>query len=145
MKDLPQDREPQIRAQRLDFQPEKSEVQFINKVVGVILGAGMYTTVALYLIGLVLLFAKGDSVPDVSRQYFNSLSSFFSELLSLEPRAFLYLGTIALILTPVSRVLISIAAFWRERDRKFVFVTAFVFLVILAGVIVGLVFKINVG
>ncbi|MFZ1080652.1 MAG: DUF1634 domain-containing protein [Candidatus Kryptoniota bacterium] len=124
---------------------DKSEVQFINKVVSIILATGIYTTVGFYLIGLTLLFAKGDSIPEISKQYFHSFGSFLSGVLSLNPRSFLYLGTISLILTPVSRVLISIFAFWKEKDKRFVFVTAMVFFVIIASIVVGSIFKINVG
>lgn len=129
----------------VDIRPDISEVQFINKVVSVILAAGMYTTIGFYLIGLILLFTRGDAVPQISGQYFHSFDSFVSSLVSLHPRAFLYLGTVSLILTPVSRVLISVFAFWKEKDSKFVFVTTIVFLVIVASIIVGSVFRINVG
>ena len=120
-------------------------MQFINKVVGIILAAGIWATVGFYLFGLILLFAKGDGVPEISKQYFHSFGSFMSEFLSLDPRPFLYLGTISLILTPVGRVLISIFAFWKEKDMKFVFVTMIVFGVIIVSVIFGMLFKINVG
>ncbi|HUI30048.1 MAG TPA: DUF1634 domain-containing protein [Candidatus Acidoferrales bacterium] len=129
----------------LDLSPDKSEVQFINRIVMFILSTGMYATVAFYLIGLFLLFTKGDPVPEISKQYFNSFGSFVSGIYSFNPRPFFYLGTISLILTPVSRVLISIFAFWKENDRKFVYVTAMVFLIILASIVVGSIFKINVG
>lgn len=122
-----------------------TEARFINKVVSIILATGMYTTIGFYLIGLALLFVKGDAIPETSNQYFHSLGRFVSSLLSFSPRAFLYLGTISLILTPVSRVLISVFAFWIEKDKKFVVVTTIVFLVIAASVVVGSVFKINVG
>jgi uncharacterized membrane protein len=138
MSDFSHSREP-------NFQLDKSEVQFINKVVTIILATGIYTTVGFYIIGLTLLFTKGDSVPEISKQYFHSFGSFISGVLSLNPRSFLYLGTISLILTPVSRVLISIFAFWKEKDKKFVFVTAMVFFVIIASIVVGSIFKINVG
>jgi len=121
------------------------EVRFINKVVTIILASGMYTTIGFYLIGLILLFINGDAVPQTSLQYFHTFGSFLSSMLSLNPRSFLYLGTISLILTPVSRVFISIFAFWKEKDRKFVVVTTMVFLVIVASVVVGCIFKINVG
>lgn len=123
----------------------KSEIQFINRVVAIILATGMYTTVGFYLIGLILLFIKGRPVPDLAEQYFHSFKEFFSYLVALHPRVFLYLGTISLILTPVSRVLVSIFAFWKERDFKYVGVTTIVFLVIVISVIIGSVFKINVG
>ena len=128
-----------------DLQPDKSEVQFINRIVSIVLASGMHATVGFYLVGLILLFTKGSSVPEISKQYFHSFDSFLSGILSLNPRSFLYLGTITLILTPVSRVMISILAFWKEKDTKFVFVTIVVFVVILASVIVGSIFKINVG
>ena len=133
------------RPSKQNPRPEKSETQFINRVVSLILASGMYTTVVFYLIGLILFFVKGDSVPEVSKQYYGSFDSFVSSALSLQPRAFLFLGTITLILTPVSRVLISIFAFWKEKDKKFVVVTAIVFIVILSSMIFGMIFKINVA
>jgi len=134
-----------VKSREPDLQPSGSEVQFINRIVTIILASGMFLTVGFYLIGLVLLFAKGDSAPEVSHQYFRSFGSFFSSVMSLQPGAFLYLGTLTLILTPVSRVLISIFAFWKEKDRRFVLVTAVVFMVIIASIVAGMVFKINVG
>ncbi len=124
---------------------QKSEIQFINKVVAIILSTGMFATVGFYLIGLILLFIKGRPIPSLSDQYFHSFGEFFSYLTTLHPRAFLYLGTVCLILTPVSRVFISIIAFWKEKDFKYVGVTFIVFMVIVISVIIGSVFKINVG
>ncbi len=123
----------------------KSETKFINRVVAIILATGMYTTIAFYAIGLAILYIKGDSVPSLSEQYFHSFGSFFSSLFTLHARAFLYLGTVTLILTPVSRVLISVFAFWKEKDYKYVGVTIVVFLVILVSVLIGSVFKLNLG
>lgn len=123
----------------------KVETKFINRVVAIILATGMYATIGLYLVGLVLLFTKGGDIPSLSGQYFHSFSDFFSALFSLHPRAFLYLGTVTLILTPVSRVFISIIAFWKEKDFKYVGVTAIVFFIIMISVVAGSVFKLNVG
>ena len=128
-----------------EIRPDKSEVRFINNVVSFVLAAGMYSTVGFYLVGLVLLFLKGDSIPEISKQYFHSFGSFTSEILSLQPRPFLFIGTVSLILTPVGRVVVSIFAFWKEKDKKFVLVTILVFLIIFASVLVGSVFKISVG
>jgi uncharacterized membrane protein len=129
----------------MDEKQLKVETQFINSVVAIILATGMYVTVTLYLVGLVLMFAEGTGVPRMSDQYFHSFGTFFSSLFSLRASAFLYLGTITLILTPVSRVLISIFAFWKEKDFKYVGITAVVFMVIMISVLVGSVFKLNVG
>ena len=129
----------------IDEKQLKAETQDINKIVSIILATGMYTTIFFYLIGLILVFVKGTPIPKLSQQYFHSFGGFFAALFGLHARAFLYLGTIFLILTPVSRVVISIFAFKREKDYKYVGVTAVVFLIILISVIVGSVFKINVG
>jgi len=145
MKDFLQLSKSKIQKSGEGTQPSKLETQFINKIVGIILADGMYATVGFYLIGLILLFTEGGPIPEISRQYFHSFDSFLSGILSLNPRPFLYLGTISLILTPVSRVLISIFAFWKEKDKKFVYVTMVVFIVIFASVVVGMIFKINVG
>jgi uncharacterized membrane protein len=145
MKDFLQPDNSAVQHGEPDIQPDRSEVRFINKIVTIILAAGMYATLGFYLIGLILLFAKGDPKPKISLQYFHSFGAFLSGIFSLNPGAFLYLGTISLILTPISRVLISIFAFWREKDKKFVFVTMVVFIFVVASVVVGMVFKINVG
>ncbi len=126
-------------------QPDISEVKFINRIVSTILASGMYATVGFYLIGLFLLFVKSDAVPEVSKQYFHSFGSFLSGVLNLNARPFLYIGTITLMLTPISRVLVSIFAFWLEKDKKFVIVTAVVFIIIMSSVLVGSVFRINPG
>ncbi len=129
----------------IDEKHLEAETQDINKIVSIILATGMYMTIFFYLFGLILVFARGTPIPRLSQQYFHSFGDFFAALFSLHARAFLYLGTITLILTPVSRVIISIFAFRREKDYKYVGVTTIVFLIILVSVIVGSVFKISVG
>jgi uncharacterized membrane protein len=121
------------------------EIQQINHVVAVILTIGMYTTIFFYVVGLVLFFVKGAPEDPLSGQYFHSFASFLNNLIHLQPESFLYLGTVTLILTPISRVFISIFAFLRDRDYKFVFITITVFCVILASIIVGSVFKMKIG
>jgi uncharacterized membrane protein len=47
-------------------------------------------------------------------------------------------ATVLLILTPVARVVVSIAAFAADRDYKFVVITSIVMFVMLLTVILGL-------
>ncbi len=129
----------------IDEKQLKAETQDINKIVSIILATGMYATIFFYLIGLILVFVRGTHIPKLSQQYFHSFGGFFTSLFGLHARAFLYLGTIFLILTPVSRVIISIFAFKKEKDYKYVGVTTVVFLIILISVLIGSIFKINVG
>ncbi len=124
---------------------EESENKFINRIVAIILSTGMYVTIGLYAIGVILALVENGHIPRTSHQYFPTIVTFVTALAHLDARAFLYLGTVALILTPVSRVFVSILAFWKEHDFRYVTVTTIVFLVILTSVIVGSVFKINIG
>lgn len=121
------------------------EIQQINHVVAVILTIGMYTTIFFYLVGLILFFVRGSAEDALSAQYFHSFYAFFNNLLHLQPEAFLYLGTVTLILTPISRVFISIFAFIHDRDYKFVLITLLVFCIILASILVGSIFKVKIG
>ncbi len=124
---------------------EQTETQYINRIVGIILATGMYVTIGLYAAGLILALIEDSRIPSTAHQYFPSISVFISSLTHLDARTFLYLGTLSLILTPVSRVFISIFAFWKEHDFKYVGVTSVVFVIILISVIIGSVFKIAIG
>ena len=56
---------------------------------------------------------------------------------SSDPAAYLSLGLLVLIATPFVRVAGSIVAFARERDRRYVLVTAVVLAVMCLGVVLG--------
>jgi uncharacterized membrane protein len=60
-----------------------------------------------------------------------------SLLLDLDPAAYLSLGIIVLIATPFVRVAGSIVAFARERDRRYVAITAVVLAVMCLSLVVG--------
>ena len=56
---------------------------------------------------------------------------------ALRPAAYLSLGLVVLIGTPFVRVAGSLVVFARERDRRYVLVTAIVLLVMCASVVLG--------
>ena len=56
----------------------------------------------------------------------------------LEPSHILFLGFIILVLTPLSRVATSVAAYTYEHDWTYVVITGFVFVVLIAGMVLGL-------
>lgn len=105
----------------------------------------MYTTIVLYVIGIILSFVKFKHVPSLANQYLSSVGAFFSELVRMDPRPFLLLGTVALIFTPAACILISSFVFWKRRDFRYVGVTGVVLLVILISIVVGSIFKVKVG
>jgi len=119
----------------------------MNLVIGNVLRYGVLLSAAIVLFGTLLLAASngfGDSsdfltyinnqVPHSS--FYVSFSSLFNGLASLNAFAWIELGVIVLIATPVSRVLISVFLFAAERDRLYMAVTAVVLLLLLFSMLV---------
>jgi uncharacterized membrane protein len=105
----------------------------IERMVSRILGIGITVSVALMLTGLVLGLIDGEGMPD----HVVSLAGLLPGLTEPDPAAYLSLGLLALVATPFVRVAGSIGAFARERDRRYVLVTAVVLAVMCLGVVLG--------
>lgn len=105
----------------------------IERTVNRVLAAGIAITVALLAAGIVLSLAAGEPLPSsiVPPADLPAL------LLGLDPAAYLSLGLLVLIATPFVRVAGSVVAFARERDRRYVLVTAAVLAVMCASVLLG--------
>lgn len=116
----------------------KAEAKIYHGVYDVLL-VGMISSSALYALGIVLALIHPHTI-ELTRDYIlrnYKLPIMLSGLVHLRPGAIFFLATALLILTPVARVVISIFAFYSERNMKFVVVTGIVFLVIVATVILG--------
>ena len=100
----------------------------IERTVNVVLTAGIVVTVALLVAGLVLSIAQGQGLPT----RIVPLADLPALLAELDPAAYLSLGIVVLIATPFVRVAGTIVAFARERDRRYVLVTAVVLVVMCA-------------
>lgn len=102
--------------------------------------AGMIVSNVLFLIGIVLALSHPQYFPLsptwVREQYHAGLV--LDGLIHGRPTSYFLLGTLLLILTPVARVIVSIYAFWKDHDRKYVTVTLSVFIVMLLTVILGI-------
>ena len=105
----------------------------IERTVNVVLTAGIVVTVALLVAGLVLTIARGQGLPT----RIVPLADLPALLAELDPAAYLSLGIVVLIATPFVRVAGTIVAFARERDRRYVLVTAVVLVVMCASVLLG--------
>jgi uncharacterized membrane protein len=101
-------------------------------VVQPILRWGMVLSLVLMLFGLVLGMITGGQEASVV-----PLERVPSQLLDLDPAAFLTLGIVLLIATPLARVLGALCVFIRERDRKFILVSLAVLLSVALAVILG--------
>jgi uncharacterized membrane protein len=65
-----------------------------------------------------------------------SLSGILSGLSSFNPYSIIELGLLILLATPVSRVFLSIVLFHLEGDKRYVYITLAVFLILLFSMIV---------
>lgn len=101
-------------------------------VVQPILRWGMVLSLVLMLLGLalgVVLGIEGTSVVP--------LEKIPSQILELDPAAFLTLGIVLLIATPLARVVGALCVFIREGDRKFILVSLAVLLAVALAVFLG--------
>jgi len=105
----------------------------IERVIRGILLGGIAASVALMAAGLVLSVARGGGLP----RGVVPLAELPRALAALRPAAYLSLGLIVLIGTPFVRVAGSLVVFVKERDRRYVLVTASVLLVMCLGVLLG--------
>jgi uncharacterized membrane protein len=104
-----------------------------------VLLAGMVLSTALFAIGVILALLHPTYIPLtpawVRQQY--HWHAVVHGLATANPGTFMLLATVLLILTPVSRVLVSIYVFYVDGDHQYVVVTSIVFLVILLTVILS--------
>ncbi len=86
-----------------------------DRFIGRLLIGVTYFAVALLLVGVVLLFANG--IPPLAGGPPLDLANLVRDLAALSPAAFLWLGILAVIATPLSRVIAAAVAFARLGDR----------------------------
>lgn len=116
-----------------------AEENVYSSVYRVLLG-GMFVSTALFAIGIVRLLMHPQFVPltpEWVKQHY-TCSTVVHGLATFDPVVLMEVATALLILTPVTRVLVSIYAFLKDRDYKFVVVTSVVFIVIVLAVVLGL-------
>jgi len=114
----------------------------MNAIVGNVLRYGVILSAITVFLGVVLLAsANGTSDSSSALQYYPSqvphgdfpvsFQALYNGLASFSSFAWIELGVIFLIATPVSRVLISVFLFAAERDRLYVAITAVVLAMLL--------------
>lgn len=113
--------------------PAAHVMEPIEHMVSRVLKAGIAIAVALMAVGLVLSVFDKEGMPS----HVVPLADLPALLGQFDPAAYLSLGLMVLIATPFVRVAASIVAFARERDRRYVLVTAIVFVVMCLGVVLG--------
>ena len=110
----------------------------MNTVIGWILQGGVLISAAVICLGIVLLFVHPDHLASQQLLVFpHTLREVGSGLLALHPQAFIALGLLLLIATPVVRVAASIFAFALEHDRRYVAITLVVLTVLVVSFLLG--------
>ncbi len=100
--------------------------------IGRLLIALTYLSVALLVLGVVLLLAAG--VSPLAGGPALDLTSLGAQVIALGPAGFLWLGLLAVIATPISRVLAAAVAYGRAGDWSMVGIAVGILGIIAVGV-----------
>jgi len=112
------------------------EMLQVESVIGRILQVGVIFSAIVMAIGLGLFLITGKSgYPGtmVPRQ----MGLILQGTWQLKPYAIMMLGVYCLILTPVLRVVVSIYAFYKERDHLYVAITILVLFILMGALFIG--------
>ena len=108
----------------------------LQGLVSRLLRGGVYLSASLLITGLILWYGRG---PTASAPAGNMLP--FTHLLPAlaegSGAAVVLLGLLVLVVTPLSRVVVSVALFASVRDRAFTAVTSLVLAILLASIAIG--------
>jgi uncharacterized membrane protein len=105
----------------------------LNQVVHGVLIIGLVASTALMLTGVGLDLFEQRELPTAVP----SIGEVIGRFLALRPSGFLALGLLALIATPILRVIGSIGAFVYERDWRYAGVTTLVLVVLIISLLLG--------
>jgi uncharacterized membrane protein len=119
-----------------DVKGTEDQARAFDRRIGRLLIIVTYVAVVLLTIGVALLVAAGISPLSGGPQL--DLGRLVADLVARSPAAFLWLGILAVIATPVSRVIATAVGFGRLGDRWMVGVAVAILLVIALGVVSAL-------
>ena len=119
-----------------DTDPRFARGREFDRFIGRLLIGVTYVAVVLLSIGVVLLFADG--ISPMSGGPPLDLADLAEDLMARAPAAFLWLGILAVIATPLSRVIAAAIGFARHGDRGMVAVSLGILVVIALGVVTAL-------
>jgi uncharacterized membrane protein len=100
--------------------------------IGRLLIAMTYVAVGLLVVGVVLMVADG--ISPLSGGPSLNLATFGSQLLALDPAAFLWLGLLVVVATPIGRVIVAGVAYARQADWLMVAIALGILVIIAIGV-----------
>jgi uncharacterized membrane protein len=110
-----------------------------ERTIGRLLIVVTYIAAALLGVGVLLMLAGG--ISPLSGGPALDIGSIVADIVALRPQGFLWLGLVAVIATPITRVLAAAVGFWSAGDRAMVgiavAIVAVIALSIAAALVVG--------
>ena len=109
----------------------------LDLAVARLLNAGTVVAVAILALGVVAMAVTGRSPLDTPVPQLD-LARLPQDLIALRPEGFLWLGLIAVIATPLSRVVASLVGYVRQGERTMILISVAILSVIGASVVISL-------
>ncbi len=114
----------------------RKEIDDIERIIGKIMQIGVLIAAAVLVIGLAALLVTGQT-GYAAGVHPHSVSTILRGVVQLRPYAVMMLGIFLLILTPVLRVVVSIYAFIKEKDRLYAWITTIVLIILIVAMVIG--------
>ncbi len=111
------------------------ETRKVELIIGKILRIGVVTSAIVILIGMGLYFMSGSGYP--AGEFPRRFSAIAAGLSQGKSYSVIMLGVFLLILTPVLRVVVSIYAFYKEKDTLYVVITTIVLVILMFAMFMG--------
>jgi uncharacterized membrane protein len=123
-----------------EYEARRRQYAANAKLIGWVLRGGVSIASLLVAIGLILFFL-GHGGPDTRDQALGkgvklhplSASGLYHDILDGDGPAIIELGLIVLLLTPTSRVALTLVLFLNQRDRVYILLSTIVLIVLLLG------------
>lgn len=115
----------------------RSEMGKVENIIGVIMQIGVIASAVVIIVGLLMFFISGQS-GYAGNAFPHTFASIGHGLIQFKPYAVIMLGLFLLILTPALRVLVSIYAFAKMKDRMYVWITSIVMVILVIAMVIGM-------
>jgi len=117
-------------------QSTREETEKIELIIGKLLRVGVIISAVVILIGMALFIFSGQS-GYAGTTHPTTPTAILTGVVALKPYAIIMLGLFLLILTPVLRVVVSIYAFFKEKDFLYTAITTVVLVILVIAMFIG--------
>jgi uncharacterized membrane protein len=115
--------------------PRTAPPASLERSIARLLTIGTYASVALLLVGVVLMLLSGIAPTSVGPAF--DPANILPDLLALRPAGFIWLGLVVVVATPAARVLAALIGYARQGDRTMTAVAALILVVIALSLVLA--------